>query len=101
MRAAVSSIVAVFLTFSAVSLADGTPAHTSRRVQGVITAVELKSLTIDCNQTKKGVTGKLDPSTRVTLNGKPAKAQDLRIAFSAKGEMGLDDGWVAVSAESR
>jgi hypothetical protein len=110
MRAAAVSIIAVFLVFlgapdaSALGPAvrgDATPDHTQRRVQGVITAVAPQSLTIDCSQTKRGVTGKLGAATRVTLNGKAARLQDLEVAQEARGEMGLDDAWIAVAATTR
>ncbi len=113
MRATSVSILAVCLVFSGTTLAGGlgarvaspapgeaTPDHTQRRVQGVITAVAPRSLTIDCSQTRRGVTGKVDGATRVTINGRPAKLQDLQIAQEARGEMGLDDAWVAVAASA-
>ncbi|MBL8606430.1 MAG: hypothetical protein JNL38_03885 [Myxococcales bacterium] len=75
---------------------------TARRVQGVITAVDAQSLTIAPLHSNRGVTGRLDPKrTRVVVNGRPAKVADLQVTFSAKAEMGLDDVWVSVQADSR
>ena len=75
-----------------------------RKVAGLITQVEGESLTISptLNQTTHHMTGKLDPKkTRVTINGRAARTQDLKITLLAKGEMGLDDVWVSVNAERK
>jgi hypothetical protein len=76
-------------------------ASTQRRVNGVITAVEAQSLTIQ-PQGKKRVTGRLDAArTRVIIDGHAAKSSDLRITYDAKAELGLDDVWISVRADSR
>lgn len=80
------------------------PALSPRKVAGLITQVEGESLTISptLNHTTHHMTGKLDPKrTRVTINGRAARTQDLRITLLAKGEMGIDDVWVAVNAERK
>ena len=64
--------------------------------------VDPAAVTITPLHAKAGVSGAVDPKrTRVTLNGRPARATDLQVSFSAKGEMGLDDVWVSIQAESR
>src|SRR6187200_3544 len=74
---------------------EGVDLSTDRRVHGVITSVEARALTIASNQ--RAVTGRIDPvRTKVTINGKPAKVADLQITAHAKGELCLDDVWVAI-----
>jgi hypothetical protein len=69
---------------------------TQRKVQGVITAVDSTTLTIATE--KATITGKLDPSrTRVTKNGKPAKAGDLQVTSHAKAELCLDEVWTLIA----
>jgi len=76
-------------------------ATTQRKVSGIITAVEAQSLTIQ-PQGKKRVTGRLDPiRTRVMVDGRAAKSADLRITYDAKAELGLDDVWISVRADSQ
>ncbi len=75
-----------------------------RKVAGLITQVEGEQMTISptLNNNTKHMTGRLDgKKTRVTINGRAAHAQDLKITFLARGEMGLDDVWVSVSAERK
>lgn len=70
---------------------------TDRHVHGVITAVEPAALTIATAQ--HAVTGRIDPSrTKVTINGHAAKASDLKLTAHAKGDLCLDDVWVAIDA---
>ena len=68
---------------------------TDRKVHGVITSIETKTLTIASSQ--HAVTGKIDPArTRVTVHGKPAKLADLQLSSHAKAELCLDDVWLAI-----
>jgi hypothetical protein len=76
--------------------ADGSTAlSTERRVQGVITSVDPQDFRI--TDTQKAVTGRIDAQrTKVTVNGVPAKLTDVKLAAHAKGELCLDDVWVAI-----
>jgi hypothetical protein len=77
-------------------------ASTQRRVNGIITAVEAQSLTIQPHGKRNVATGRLDPArTRVTVNGHPGKLSDLQITQGAKAELGLDDVWISVRAASQ
>lgn len=73
------------------------PASTQRYVHGVITSVDPVRMTI-ATQTN-AVSGKIDPlRTKVTVHGKPGKVADLQVTAHAKGELCLDDVWLAVDA---
>jgi hypothetical protein len=75
--------------------ANGTDLSTERRVHGVITSIEPARLTIASSQ--HAVSGKIDPArTKVTINGHPAKLADLKLTDHAKGELCLDDVWLAI-----
>jgi hypothetical protein len=77
-------------------------ASTQRRVNGIITAVEAQSLTIQPHGKRSVAIGRLDPArTHVTLDGRPAKATELRVTYDAKAELGLDDVWISVRAASQ
>ena len=81
----------------------GQVATTQRNIQGIITAVEPTSLTIApvATQKRHTVTGKIDPQkTRVLVDGKVSKIADLQITYTAQAELGLDDVWVTVRADS-
>jgi len=78
---------------------DSGPAElsTDRRVHGVITSIERATVTIA--STQRAVTGKIDPArTKVTIHGRPAKIVDLELTAHAKGELCLDDVWLAIDA---
>lgn len=76
-------------------LGAGEPLATQRRVAGVITAVDPSALTIA--STQHTVTGRIDPArTRVTVQGKPGSLNDLKLTAKAKGELCLDDVWLAI-----
>jgi len=69
---------------------------TARRVRGVITAIEPSGLTIATAQ--HVVSGKIDPvRTKVTINGRPGKVTDLKLTDDARGELCLDDVWLAIA----
>ena len=77
--------------------AFGDPLSTERHVHGVITSVEPTVLTISVGN--RTVTGRIDPArTKVTVNGKVAKASDLKPPSHAKAELCLDDVWIKVDA---
>ena len=89
------------IAFALLGAADPTnaPQHetlaTKRHVAGVITAVEPQSTTIASAQS--AVTGKIDPQrTKVTVHGKPGTLNDLKLTAHAKGELCLDDVWLAI-----
>jgi len=68
---------------------------TKRHVAGVITAVEPQATTIASAQ--NAVTGKIDPQrTKVTVHGRPGTLTDLKLTAHAKGELCLDDVWLAI-----
>ena len=68
---------------------------TKRHVAGVITAVEPSSTTIASAQ--NAVTGKVDAQrTKVTVHGKPGTLNDLKLAAHARGELCLEDVWLAI-----
>jgi hypothetical protein len=68
---------------------------TKRHVAGVITAVDTQSTTIA--STQSAVSGKIDPQrTKVTVHGKPGTVADLKLTAHAKGELCLDDVWLAI-----
>ena len=71
------------------------PLATQRRVAGVITAVDPSTMTIASSSS--AVSGKIDPArTKVTDHGRPASINDLKITAHAKGELCLDDVWLAI-----
>ncbi|MBS2019123.1 MAG: hypothetical protein JST00_40020 [Deltaproteobacteria bacterium] len=92
--------LAVGLAFGLVAMsgrASGDPLATERHVHGVITSVEPTVLTISVGN--RTVTGRIDPArTKVTVNGKSAKATDLKPPSHAKAELCLDDVWIKVDA---
>ncbi len=84
------------LVMFAVSLVGAAePLSTDRRVHGVITSIDPAVFTIASSQ--HAVSGKIDPArTKVTSNGHPAKVADLKLTAHAKGELSLDDVWLAI-----
>jgi hypothetical protein len=95
--------LAAFLGVSlAASALSAEPLNTDRRVHGIITAVEPGTVTICAIDGRHTITGRIDAArTRVTVNGKGASADALKVTFQARGEVGLDDVWLTVSAQSR
>lgn len=87
-----------FFAVFAVGAAFADDLSTQKRVQGIITQVEGVNVTI-CTQGSqaKSLTGKIDPkSTKIVVQGHTGAASDLKVAASARGELGLDDVWVSV-----
>ena len=89
------------IAFALLGAADPNPAPqaetlaTKRHVAGVITAVEPQATTIASAQ--NAVTGKIDPQrTKVTVHGRPGTLTDLKLTAHAKGELCLDDVWLAI-----
>lgn len=85
----------VALGIAAFALTTTAHAVTEKHVQGVITAIDATSVTI---QGKHSVTGRIDPKTRVVLNGKRASAADLQVTYTARAEINLDEAWVEIEA---
>lgn len=74
---------------------------TQKRVQGIITAVDASNVTIAPLQSKRTVSGRVDPAkTKVFIDGKPATLADLRVTHSAKADLGLDDVWAHILVDS-
>ena len=74
---------------------------TQRRVQGIVTSVEDGTVTITPLRGRSaGVTGRIDPGTRVVVDGRAAKANDVSVSFRARGELGLDDVWATLVVDS-
>jgi hypothetical protein len=68
---------------------------TKRHVAGVITSIDTQSTTIASAQ--NAVSGKIDPQrTKVTVHGKPGSIADLKLTAHAKGELCLEDVWLAI-----
>jgi hypothetical protein len=92
-----ASIAALLLLGATVSYAA-----TQRRVSGIITQVEPVKMSIQPMHGKPAVTGRLTPGkTIVTVNGRAAHIADLKITYDAKAELGLDDVWISVRADSQ
>ncbi len=86
---------------SVLLLATASDAATQRKVQGIITDVESASVTISPVQGRSTVTGQVDGKrTRIVLDGHPARVADLKVTYKAKGDLGLDDVWVTLTAAS-
>ena len=68
---------------------------TKRHVAGVITAVDNQSMSIA--SAKSAVSGKIDPQrTKVTVHGRAGTLNDLKLTARAKGELCLEDVWLAI-----
>ena len=97
-RRTLSPLAAAFFTL-VVAAAGTTSGATQKRVTGIITVVEPNDVTITTMQGNKIVSGRVDAArTKVILDGRPAHASDLRVTYTAKAELGLDDVWSAISA---
>jgi hypothetical protein len=78
-----------------VGLASSAFAVTERHIQGVITAVDATSVTI---QGKHTVTARIDNKTKIRVDGKAAKLSDLRVTQSARAEVNLDEAFSDIEA---
>ena len=94
-----TSVRRAFIALATVSLlagiASSASAVTDRHIQGVITAVDATSVTI---QGKHTVTARIDSRTKILLNGKLAKLSDLKVTYDARAEMNLDEAWADIEA---
>lgn len=82
---------------SAPPTSEGVALSTDRKVHGVITAIEREQQTITIASSQHAVTGRIDITrTKVTVNGKPGRIADLQLTNHAKGELCLDDVWLAI-----
>jgi hypothetical protein len=79
-----------------IALATSAYAVTERHVQGVITAVDATSVTI---QGKHTVTARIDSKTKIHVDGKLAKLSDLQVTQSARADMNLDEAWADIEAK--
>ncbi len=91
-----ASIAALLVLGATVSYAA-----TQRRVNGIITQVEPARMSIQPMHGKTAISGRLAAGTLVTLNGHAAQIADLKITYDAKAELGLDDVWISVRADSQ
>jgi hypothetical protein len=77
---------------------------TDKHFQGLITSVDGAQVAISPMLGKAGKTamGRVDGSrTKLFVNGKPARVGDLKVTYAAKGELGLDDVWLALNVDAR
>lgn len=79
------------------------PEATQRRVRGVITAVDPATVTISPIQAhRQCITGRIDPTrTRILVDGHPGRPSDLRITYTVRAELSLDDVWMTIRVDSR
>ncbi|HEX7666510.1 MAG TPA: hypothetical protein VF407_18415, partial [Polyangiaceae bacterium] len=83
------------LAVASFMIASSASAVTDKHVQGVITAVDATHITI---AGKHVVTGTVDPKARIVLDGHKASLADLKVTFSARADMNLDDAWIQIEA---
>ena len=79
-----------------IALATSAYAVTDRHVEGVITAVDATSVTI---QGQHAVTARIDQRTKIHVDGKVAKLSDLQVTQSARADMNLDEAWADIEAK--
>ena len=84
-----------------VLVATASFAATQRKVSGIITQVDPATMSIQPIHGKSAVSGKIGARTKVTIDGRAANATTLRVTYDAKAELGLDDVWISVRAESQ
>jgi hypothetical protein len=94
-------LAAVFAFSVAAVFEDGASGATDKRVNGIITAVGGGTMTVAPIQGKQCVTGKLDATTRIVVDGRAAKPGDLHVTETAKAELGLNDTWLSVVVVTR
>ena len=85
----------ICIALAVLGITSSAYAVTERHIQGVITAVDATSVTI---QGKHTFTAKIDSKTKILVNGKQAKLSDLQVTQSARGEMNLDEAWADIEA---
>jgi hypothetical protein len=77
---------------------------TDKHVQGIITSVDGAQVAISpmAGKTGKTAMGRVDSQrTKLFVNGKPARVGDLKVTYAAKGQLGLDDVWLALNVDAR
>ncbi len=90
-----TNIRKVWIGLGIIAVASSAFAVTDRHVQGVITAVDPTTVTI---QGKHTVTARIDNKTRIHVDGKVAKLSDLKVTYVARGEINLDEAWIDIEA---
>jgi hypothetical protein len=85
----------VGIAFALVAMASTAFAVTERHIQGVITAVDATSVTI---QGKHTVTARIDGKTKIHVDGRAAKLSDLKVTQSARAEINLDEAFSDIEA---
>lgn len=85
----------VWIGLAVIAFATSAFAVTERHVQGVITAVDATSVTI---QGKHTVTARIDSKTKIHVDGHAAKLSDLKVTQSARAEVNLDEAWADIEA---
>ena len=96
-------LAVVALAAAAASLVSfAASAATDKRVAGIITSVEPASVCITTLHGDKVVSGRIDPArTKVIVDGHAASAGDLRVTYTARADLALDDVWLAIQANTR
>jgi hypothetical protein len=90
-----TSIRRLCIGLAVIGIATSAFAVTERHIQGVITAVDATSMTI---QGKHTVTARIDGKTKIHVDGKLAKISDLKVTQSARAEVNLDEAFSDISA---
>jgi hypothetical protein len=105
------------LTLSTVAAAEslggsqhGNVGVTHRRVAGVITSIDVRSvedtqvtISAPAKVSSRGsaVTGRIDTATtRIIIDGHPAHPSDLKLTDKVKGEINMDGVWLTLSIET-
>ncbi len=109
MKRAAAILIALATTASVLSIVHAARSEsesveaTQRRVRGVITAVDPATVTISPIQShRQCITGRIDPTrTRILVDGHPGRPSDLRITYTVRAELSLDDVWMTIRVDSR
>ena len=83
------------IALGVLAIASTAFAVTERHVQGVITAVDATSMTIQGRHT---ITARIDSKTKIHVDGKVAKLSDLKVTQSARAELNLDEAFSEIEA---
>jgi hypothetical protein len=101
MKSRTVATVGTLVTLGVLLGATVSLAATQRRVNGIITQVDPSAVSIQPMHGKTAVKGKLGAATKVTVDGHAASVADLKVTYDAKAELGLDDVWISVRADSQ
>jgi uncharacterized protein YjdB len=77
--------------------------YTKSDVHGTITAIQRGTVTITITTSaggSEGITGRITDETEIFIDGRKAKASDLKVSYTAKGKIGLNDVWTFIRVES-